>query len=80
MAEIKINDKGFVEFKNRSFGFTGDRGSWAKVERGQIVVCRAAKGIISGAYEQELRDFCSDNGIDWDGIRPGNKASVEVPK
>lgn len=78
MDKIKTNNSGFVNFKNRNMGFKGDRGSWAKLTKDKVVVCRSKNGIVSDAYDDELREFCSNYGIEWDTIRCGDKIEKEI--
>lgn len=71
-------ENGFVNFKNRNWGFRGDKGTWAKFDGKNLTVCRAAKGVISSSYTDELREFCSQYGIDFDDVRCGEKVTVEI--
>ena len=75
---IQINDKGFVRFSKRNFGYAGDKASYAKVENGKLIVARAKKGMMSSDYEDEIREFCESYGIDWDSVGCGDRVSVEI--
>jgi hypothetical protein len=67
---------GYVHFENRNFGYAGDRGTWARVnDDGSVTIKRAAKGLISSAYEEEISAFAEDCGINWDAIGCGMAAS-----
>lgn len=76
--EIKINNQGYVEFDSKNWSYQGDKGSWAKVVENKVSVKRAAKGIISSAYSDELEAFCAEYGIDWNSISCGQVVSVEI--
>lgn len=78
MENIKTNAAGFVVFENRDFGYRGDKGTWAKVHGGKVLVCKASSGMISRAYEAEIADFCEKLGIDFSAIRCGDRATAEI--
>lgn len=83
LDEIKTNQAGFVAFANRSYGYRGDKETWARVslsDTGEIIkltVRRASKGMISDGYETEIREFCSEFGIDWDSVGCGDSQSID---
>jgi hypothetical protein len=77
-AQQKESKMDFVNFNSRNWSFKGDRGSWIGRKNGKLVVKKAAKGIVSSEYAEELRVFCKDNGIDWDAIPCGGSATVEM--
>lgn len=82
--EIKINSQGYVQFDSKNWSYAGDKGSWAKVKvdddgnQVAVVVKRAAKGIISSAYEAEMSEFCAAHGIDWGKVSCGQQVEVEI--
>lgn len=73
----EIKKMKFIEFKNKNWGYAGDKKTWAAIDKdGNFVIQRAAKGIISGAFESEMREFCADKGVDWDAINCGQRVVV----
>ena len=78
MSKIKTNNAGFVNFKNRNFGFKGDRGTWAKFDGKKLTVCIAKSGTISSDYTDELKSFCEEYEIDWDAMSCGDKIEKDI--
>lgn len=81
--DIKINNAGFVNFNSRNWNYKGDKGSWAKIEKDKdgnekMIVSKAAKGIISDKYNQEMADFCNEFGIDFSGMSCGEKVEISL--
>lgn len=73
LMETKINDKGFIIFKNRNYRFNGDRNSWARLnDDGTITVCMG-KGIMSDEYMEELSEFCSSHGGSFKDLHTGGR-------
>ena len=71
--ELKTNDSGYICFKSRNWGYRGDRGTWARLNKdGSITLKISANGLLSDAYTNELRDFCAQHGQDFDSIGFGN--------
>ena len=71
LMETKINDKGFIIFKNRNNRFNGDKNSWARLnDDGTITVCMG-KGIMSDEYMEELSEFCSSHGGSFKDLHTG---------
>lgn len=69
----------YVDFKNKNWSFAGDKSTWARINAdGTITIKRAAKGIVSSAYASELRDYCTDLGVDFDSLKCGESVTVEV--
>lgn len=70
----KTNDKGFVEFAARNWRCKGDRGTWARVEEdGTITVQRAANGMMSWAFIEEMETFCAAYGQDFSAMGSGDR-------
>lgn len=62
----------FIKFSSRNWGYAGDKQTWAKTnDDNTITVKKAARGIISSEYTEELRAFCTKYGQDFDAIRFG---------
>ena len=75
---FRTNEPGFVSFQHRDFSKRGDKGTWARLEEdGSITLQKAARGLISDAYEAELREFCASFGADFDAIRCGERVSMK---
>lgn len=78
--KIKTNNDGWVQFENRQRGYKGDTGSWARVVKEEnatvLKIKRAQSGIVSSGYEQELREFGLEYGIDFESLRPGQTAKA----
>jgi len=66
----------FVKFDNRNWGYAGDRGTWVKEDNNKVIINKAAKGTISSAYAEELRAYCAAVGVDFDGMRCGDRVTV----
>lgn len=67
------NAQGYIMFGTRNFRYAGDKMTWARIEGDKITVKKAARGIISRAYESELRQFCEQLGQNFDAIPFGEK-------
>lgn len=68
----------YINMENRNWGYAGDKGTWARRnDDGTITVKLAAKGTVSRAYCEELREFCAQYGQDFDAIRCGE--SITFP-
>jgi len=84
MEKISVNKSGFVNLKNRNWSYAGDKGTYAKVDTDKdgnqikLTVKRANKGIISSAYETEMREFCEPYGINFADLSCGMTASIEL--
>lgn len=62
----------FIKFSSRNWGYAGDKQTWAKAnDDNTITIKKAARGIISSEYTEELRAFCAKYGQDFDAIRCG---------
>jgi len=72
------NKAGFITFKSKNWGYKGDKGTWARVKGNQLTINRAAAGIMSSAYTQEITDFCEQFGINFGEIKPGERAIVTM--
>lgn len=71
---IKTNEQGFIIFAARDWGYRGDRGTWARVEKdGSITVQRAQRGIVSTPYTAELEKFCAAFGQDFLALGSGDR-------
>lgn len=68
----------YVSFASRNWSFRGDKGTWAAFDGDTLKVKRARHGIISSAYEVELREFCAKHGIDFASVRCGEMATIAV--
>lgn len=74
---------GYVNFKNRDFGYKGDKGTWAMIDGSNVdgytlTVKKADKGIISSAYASEISEYAEQNGIDFAALKCGEKATVKI--
>ena len=72
------NASGFITFKSRDFGFAGDKGTWARFDDGtrQLTINRAAKGGMSSAYTDEMREFAAQYGVDFDDMKTGERRTA----
>lgn len=77
---LNLNSSNFVIFKNRDFGRRGDKGTWARFDSttATLTINKAAHGLISDAFTQELRDFCDSYGINFDAMPCGTRESVVI--
>lgn len=68
----------YINMESRNWNYAGDKGTWARRnDDGTITVKLAAKGTVSRAYCEELREFCAQYGQDFDSIRCGE--SITFP-
>lgn len=77
---FKCNASGFVQFHSREFGWRGDKGTWARYDASsrQLTICRAAQGLMSEAYEAEMRKFAAAYGIDFAAMSCGTRQTVTL--
>lgn len=78
MDTFKTNRSGFIEFQNRDQNFKGDRDTWARISGNQLTVYMAKRGLISGAFYNELCFFCYEYGMDFESFRCGEKRTIEI--
>ena len=65
-TEYEVNDKGFVVFKHKDWYKRGDKGSWARVDDGKLIMMRAARGNLSDAFHYELKEFGEFFGVNME--------------
>ena len=77
---FECNESGFVQFRSRDFGRRGDKGTWARYDAAtrQLTICRSARGLMSEAYEAEVRKFASHYGIDFAAMPCGTRHTVTL--
>ena len=69
----------YVNFKSKNWSYVGDRGTFARDNgNNTITIKKAARGIISSAYIDELRTYCASLGVDFDEIRCGQSVTVSL--
>ena len=67
----------YVKFDNKKWNYAGDKATWVRTDGRKFQVKKAAKGIISREYTDELREYCQKIGVDFDSIRCGDMITVE---
>ena len=77
---LECNESGFVRFNSRNFGYRGDKGTWARYDASsrKLTICRAAQGLMSEAYETEMREFAAAYGIDFVAMSCGTRQTVTL--
>lgn len=73
---FKINDKRFVEFPGRQFGFRGDRGTWVRAEADGTYTLFIGSGTISGSYITDLDAFLAQFGKEFADFSCGVKHTL----
>lgn len=66
----------YVKFKNRSFGFKGDRGTYVAIHEDQVTIVKAKNGMLSQGYWDELCDFCSSLGVSFKTLPCGGELVI----
>lgn len=57
----------YVKFKSRDFNrFKGDKFTWAKENDDGTISVKKGNGTMSDAYYKEIKDYCSQFGVDFD--------------
>lgn len=77
---FECNASGFVQFRARDFGRRGDKGTWARYDNSsrRLTICRAAQGLMSDAYETEMRNFAAAYGIDFAAMPCGVRQTITL--
>ena len=77
---FECNESGFIQFRAREFRWRGDKGTWARYDASnrQLTICRAAQGLMSEAYEAEMREFAAAYGIDFASMLCGTRQTVTL--
>jgi len=83
-TKIKAEDlkAGFVNFQSKNWGFAGDKGTWARVDKKDnriiIIINKAMRGMISEAYTNEISDFCENFDVNFNDISSGQKITITI--
>lgn len=80
MDEYCVSARGYVVFGYQNWDCEGDRNTWAKVCGDIVTVKKSKNGTITHFYDNEMRSFCGQLGIDWDAMKSGDIVAEKISK